>query len=349
MTLDFSTATLTTISVHEVGNKHNGEQLYATQAPVDSIDDDLTEAFNQYFLKPFGNPIFYQFTSSTQNTELNPVFQFASAIFDHPQSFHINSINIAKHLFEATQHPNIKSGDVYVAYISHCLINGSIADAIGIFKCEQKDPFIVSERKGKQYKVALERGINIDRLDKGCLIFNTEKENGYKVCSIDKATRGADAQYWKDDFLNIMACADSYHFTQNFLQVTKAFVTTQLPENFEVSKADQIDLLNKSVGYFKENERFNEKEFTQSIFGNEEVIDSFAKFKKEMIHDADLSLKGAFDISAQAVKKQARVFKSVLKLDKNFHIYIHGNRELIERGEDNDGRKFYKIYYNEEQ
>jgi len=55
-----------------------------------------------------------------------------------------------------------------------------------------------------------------------------------------------------------------------------------------------------------------------------------------------------FDISKQAVKKQARVFKSVLKLDKNFHIYIHGNRDLIEQGVDNNGRKFYKIYYEEE-
>jgi hypothetical protein len=39
-----------------------------------------------------------------------------------------------------------------------------------------------------------------------------------------------------------------------------------------------------------------------------------------------------FSISAEAVKKQSRVFKSVLKLDKNFHIYIHGDKELIERG-----------------
>jgi hypothetical protein len=48
------------------------------------------------------------------------------------------------------------------------------------------------------------------------------------------------------------------------------------------------------------------------------------------------------------VKKQARVFKSVLKLDKNFHIYIHGNRELIEQGVEKDGRKFYKIYFEKE-
>ena len=61
-----------------------------------------------------------------------------------------------------------------------------------------------------------------------------------------------------------------------------------------------------------------------------------------------LILDNSFEISGHAVKQQARVFKSILKLDKNFHIYIHGNKELIERGTDPDGRKFYKIYYERE-
>ena len=62
----------------------------------------------------------------------------------------------------------------------------------------------------------------------------------------------------------------------------------------------------------------------------------------------DLELEDNFKIAVQSVKKQARIFKSVLKLDKNFHVYIHGNRELIERGQDSDGRKYYKIYYENE-
>lgn len=38
--------------------------------------------------------------------------------------------------------------------------------------------------------------------------------------------------------------------------------------------------------------------------------------------------------------------KLVVKLDKNFHIYIHGDKEKIEKGEDSKG-KFIKLYYNE--
>jgi hypothetical protein len=56
-----------------------------------------------------------------------------------------------------------------------------------------------------------------------------------------------------------------------------------------------------------------------------------------------------FDIHLSAVKKQSKVFKSVLKLDKNFHVYIHGRRDLIERGYDElSGKHFYKIYFEEE-
>ena len=41
------------------------------------------------------------------------------------------------------------------------------------------------------------------------------------------------------------------------------------------------------------------------------------------------------------------MIKSVIKLDKNFSLYIHANRQLIEQGEDEQG-KFYKIHYNKE-
>ena len=57
-----------------------------------------------------------------------------------------------------------------------------------------------------------------------------------------------------------------------------------------------------------------------------------------------------FEISGNAVKKQQRVYKSVLKLDKNFHIYIHGDRELIEKGfDDGKSMNYYKVYFREEQ
>jgi hypothetical protein len=78
------------------------------------------------------------------------------------------------------------------------------------------------------------------------------------------------------------------------------------------------------------------------------MIGSFRHFGSRYIESNDFDIASEFDISADAVKKQARVFKSVVKLDKNFHIYIHGRTDLIEKGMEIDGRKYYKIYYQDE-
>jgi len=115
-----------------------------------------------------------------------------------------------------------------------------------------------------------------------------------------------------------------------------------------MSKAHKIDLLNRSVDYFKKHDQFDKEEFEQDVLFHPNVIESFQKFDRNYRRENELELADNFDISAQAVKQQAKAFKSVLKLDKNFHIYIHGNRELIEQGIDENGRKYYKIYYERE-
>ena len=57
-----------------------------------------------------------------------------------------------------------------------------------------------------------------------------------------------------------------------------------------------------------------------------------------------------FFISSKAIKKKAKTYKSILKLDKNFHVYIHGDRNLIEKGYDKEkGKSYYKIYFDTEQ
>jgi hypothetical protein len=78
------------------------------------------------------------------------------------------------------------------------------------------------------------------------------------------------------------------------------------------------------------------------------VINLFQDFDLKYRKENNIALIDDFKISHQAVKKQNRVFKKVLKLDNNFHIYIHGDRELIEQGEEKDGRRFYKIYFQQE-
>jgi hypothetical protein len=122
-----------------------------------------------------------------------------------------------------------------------------------------------------------------------------------------------------------------------------------MDEEFEISKPDKIDLLNRSKKYFKEREHFDIDEFSNEVIGNEQGAESFKKFKTGYEQEFETEIGDSFKISNEAVKKQSRVFKSVLKLDKNFHIYIHGNRELIEKGHDEQkNMDYYKVYFREE-
>src|SRR5699024_9451624 len=187
-------------------------------------------------------------------------------------------------------------------------------------------------------------GIGNKKPDKACLILFTGEP--YTVLIIDSSNN--ETNYWQNDFINHTPKNDNVNSTNNFLTITKDFITNQVPTDFVVTKADQIDLLNRSVDYFKNHEAFNKQEFEEEVFVDSNVIESFRKFGQTYRQENEMEFADDFEISAQAVKKQARVFKSVLKLDKNFHIYIHGNRELIEQGIDENGRKYYKIYYEEE-
>jgi hypothetical protein len=278
---------------------------------------------------------------------MNEVFACVNKIFDNPKTLLKQSVNLAKHLYDQSIHPKIKGGEFYVVYFKDCIIDGETVDAVGLFKSENKDTFLKVYPAGDGFEIESEKGININKLDKGCLIFNIEKENGYVVAVVDNTNKGVEAQYWVDDFLHIRQRKDEYYNTQNFLSLTKHFIKDELPQHFDISKPDQIDLLNKSVKFFKGKDNFNIGEFTNEVIEQPDIIEKFNQYKSEYAKEYDMKFEDNFTISENAVKKQSRIFKSVIKLDKNFHIYIHGDRNLIEQGEDTKG-KYYKVYYREE-
>lgn len=51
-----------------------------------------------------------------------------------------------------------------------------------------------------------------------------------------------------------------------------------------------------------------------------------------------------------AVKDEKKYFRHVLKLDKNFHVYIHGQRKYLEKGYDTArDMNYYKLYFRDEE
>jgi hypothetical protein len=81
-----------------------------------------------------------------------------------------------------------------------------------------------------------------------------------------------------------------------------------------------------------------------------DLITAFNDYRKDFNNRMHLTAVDDFDVSQTAVKKNQKYMRSVIKLDKNFHIYIHGRHDYVERGFDEEkGQKYYKLYYvNEE-
>lgn len=332
--------------IHRVGNKNSDEGLVLSD-DMATMSPELQVTLIKYFLQSFeGKEEAWNFTH-VDDVKYNEISSYASDLFKGEDFVDISN-KIARQLYECSTHPNIKGGELFVVKFSKVLYDGKSVSAIGLFKSETKDTFLRFVSLNSNLEVENEIGANINRLDKGCLILDCSDEKGYVVFTLDSSNR-TDAKYWTDDFLGIEPRRDEYAFTKDVLTMTREFVSKVLPAECSITKAEQVELLNRSVNYFKGNEDFSMQGYEETVFGDEQIIDSFNRHKEVYEQERDMELAENFAISDSAVKKQERRMKSVIKLDKNFHIYVHGGEQLIQRGYDEEkGMQYYKVFFREE-
>jgi hypothetical protein len=347
MMMNFDEAGLNALALHKVGNKSADEDIVLSKNLLE-VSDVVKPLLLQYFLSSFKSEELYNLTHPSELT-LNEVFHAVSAIFDDPDCLLAQSQNLARCLYRHSTHPKILNGEFYVAYLGNCQINGQTVDAVGLFKSESRETYLKIYPIGGSFEIGHDDGININKLDKGCLIFNTGRGEGYAVAMIDNQNKGNEAQYWRDDFLQVRPRSDNYHNTRAVMDLCKNFVKEKLSQDFEVSRVDQADMLNRSMKFLKENDEFGMEDFNEQVLGSPAIISSFSEYKNQFRDEHDVEIPETFEISESALKRQSRFMKSVIKLDKNFHIYIHGERQMAEKGFD-DARQlnFYKLFFKEE-
>jgi hypothetical protein len=332
-------ALINSLALHVVGNRMNDEPLILAKAPV-VIDDEMVAILSSFFIVPFKTDKYFNFYHP-DGVDNNEICNAVTEIFDDADNLYDASVKIAERLFDITDNVKTKDGELYVAYFDECTVDGEETQAVGIFKSENHETFLKIYPTSDNFIIEKEEGVNLRKIDKGCMIFNIDRDKGFLVAVAD-GIRSGDEKYWNEDFLQIRPFDNNYVKTQSVMKACKDFVTEKLPEEFEVNKADQIDLLNRSMNYFKSHEVFDKPEFEREVLQQPELIESFRG-----LDSTEIPLNATFEIAPDAVKKQSKIFKSVLKLDKNFHIYIHGDRSMIERGEE-AGKKYYKIFYENE-
>lgn len=345
--MHFDESGLNALALHKVGNKSAGEEVILSEKLLE-ISDVVKPLLLQYFLSPFRGDELYNLCHPS-DLEMNEVFHYVSAIFEDPGCLLAQSQNLAQYLYRHSTHPKIKNGEFYVAYLENCRINDESVDAVGLFKSESTETYLKIYPVGGSFEIGHDDGININKLDKGCLIFNTGREAGYVIAIVDNLNKGNEAQYWRDDFIQVKPRSDDYFKTRAVMDLCKKFVTEKLPQDFDVSRADQADMLNRSMKFLKENDAFEMEEFNEQVLNSPAIINSFSEYKNQFRGEHDLDIPENFQISESAVKNRSRFMKSVIKLDKNFHIYIHGERRMMEKGYD-EGKQmnYYKLFFKEE-
>ncbi len=343
MKVSYIDTVVESICLHKVGNKIADEGIKFSQTKL-IVPEDLKNTLLKYFVSSFNSDELYTFCHNS-DLSLNEVYCYCSRIFASTECIHEQSINIAKHLYENSTHPKIKMGELYVAYFKNCLIGHQLVDAIGIFKSENKDIFLKIYPKEENFEIESDTGVNINKLDKGCLIFNLEQDNGYVVAIVDNTNKGAEAKYWTDAFLHVRLRKDSFNQTQNMLSLCKSFVS-QLP--IEGGKIEKATYMNRSVEALKE-ESVCVDTFAELVFETPNLVSKFKQYKETYQKERDIEIDDHFATASNAIKRRATGTMTTIKLDKNFDINIHGGEQYIERGYDEErGMYYYQLFFREE-
>lgn len=348
--LNLFNAQIEVLSLHKIGNKSRNESMVLSEQPY-KLNDEITPLLKEFFLKPFREKEenYFQFAHEV-DLEYNNMFRFVSNIFENSNRSHEISKNITEHLFEQSNHPHIKNGEVYVVYFTNVSIDNIITDAVGIFKSEIKKDFIQIQENGSHLEMLLEQGILLEKIDKGALIFNHKKEEGYKVLTID--SNRYDARYWLEHFLSVDAFHDENFNTKKYLKFCQEFAKdVVLPAE---DKQQEVMFMNRAINHFAKNDEFEESSFLNEVIDNPDLIPEFKNYKVDKGAKYSIEDLTSFPISNSAVSEVKRKFKSVINLDTNIQIKLNFvNQEsadkYVEKGYDEERQMYYYlVYFNKE-
>ena len=346
--MNYNSLKIKKIIVHSVGNKFHDEGIkFSSECFVPS--DTIAELLCKYFISSFKlDNMLYHFDNDI-DLRFNELNGITRSIFDDPDDFVNQSKKIATHLYTESNHPKIKGGELYVVLFDYICDDNRVESVIGIFKSENKDTFLRVYPEGSNFKIDSERGININRLDKGCLIRNFDSKSGYHVYIVDNTNRvkGEEAKYWKERFLQIRSINNGYCQTENLLTICREFIS-QIPQT-EQGKSLKGAMMNDAVSLMR-SDKVILSDFVDKIFGNAGLADMFTKFRLQKQEDIGISISDSFEPSGNALKKAGKSNSfSTIKLDDTFEIRMKKGTESLERGFDETKKMFYyKLYFKDE-
>ncbi|MBT8280240.1 MAG: nucleoid-associated protein [Muriicola sp.] len=338
------------VSLHRIGNKNKNEGVFLSEE-TQPLNDESRGLLKEFFLKPFREKEEnYYRLSHEADLEFNELYQAAQSIFKNPAQLQEVSKKIAKHLYDQSDHPHIKNGEIFVVHFSNVILDNEKVEALGVFKSEIKQEFLQFEEKSSRLDLRLEQGVNLNKLDKGCLIFNVLEEEGYKVLSVD--SNRYDAKYWLENFLGVNVLADENFYTKSYLKFCQNFAKdVVLPAE---DKQQEVLFMNRAVNHFAKNEAFEETQFLNEVMENPDLIPEFKHYKVEKGPKYSIEDVSTFPIANKAVSESRKKIKNVINLDTHVQIRLdfinpESAERFVEKGWDEEKQMYYYlVYFNKE-
>ncbi len=281
----------------------------------------------------------YDFFHET-NLELNEIYTYAKAIFADEQNFFEESKHIATHLHSVSNHPNIKNGSLFVGLFDNCLVGNESKKVLALVKIDEKELFLDVKSEENKMIVNGVDGINVKKINNAAILIDMGPDEPPAVFL--RTRRQEEIVYWQERFLKVKVADEQYEKTDLALQEVKKYI---LKEE-EYTNTEKLSLLNKTLDYFRNEESFQVDDYIEEVFETADEV------KKSVIINRVKPYETI--ISESAIEKAEKGYKRKIKLDEHIEIVVNVRDieavdQLIETGEDEEtGRKFYKIYFEEE-
>lgn len=346
--VDFTEAQLSGLSLAKVGNPARNEPLQTSRA-LCQFQDAEADLLTHCFLKSFKSLDPHQL-SHHSDLASNELYGYACAIFDDNKSLVAQAALIARHLVAKSNHPNIKSGDLCVALIDDIRIGDDKLQALSIVKSESKVPFLQITSVDGDLKLTTQQGIYPDKIDKGCLIVNHSRSDGFVVYLFDKD--GGETHFWNRDFVGAEPVKSDEYLTKRYSELCVAFAEKGLPA--DALQEERVEVASSTIAYLNNAEQFDFEEFQSVALAEPDRIERFQAFKSEYEEEKGQEMPKRFSVSKPEARKAKRRLKSHLKLDVGVDLKFSSKcidqaATLVERGyAQAKGMHYIKIFYNAE-
>ena len=341
----FNEARLKGMALAKIGNPLRKEPLQTSKTLCQFHDEDA-ELLTHCFLKPFRTLELHEFTDLDENA----LFKDIGEIFEDTAQLVEKSASISRHLYSSSNHPSIKSGDLCVALLDEILVDGVPTRAICLIKSESKVPFLQVAVIDGDLQLTTQRGIYPDKIDKGCLILDHGKADGYAVYLFDKS---GNTQFWNREFVKAIPTRNDDFLTRRYSEMCVAFADTGVPE--DGMKEERVDVAKRAVSYLSNSEEFDLDEMKKEVLEEPELIEEFSNFKKEYEEtEVGLPLDESFTVAKKEAKKAERKLNSRMKLDVGVDMrfstgFQKAADNFLEKGFDEErDMKYVKIWYHGE-